>query len=64
MDIINKLKLNSRTFRITFGVILIAIAIFTGNSWFYLGVIPLIVGITNFCPACVILKKCDINRGK
>lgn len=27
---------------------------------FYLGVVPLIAGITNFCPLCIITKKCDL----
>lgn len=49
-------------FRIVIGVVLIAIAIFTGNMWFYLGVIPLIAGLTKFCPTCMITKKCTTKE--
>jgi hypothetical protein len=39
-------------------VVLIAIGFFTGIVWFYLGIIPLIAGIVDFCPTCMISKKC------
>ncbi|HIP13777.1 MAG TPA: DUF2892 domain-containing protein, partial [Arcobacter sp.] len=29
-------------------------------QWFYLGVIPLIAGLVNFCPICKITGQCDI----
>jgi hypothetical protein len=46
--------------RIVLGLILIAIGVITSNPWFYLGIIPLLVGIINFCPLCMISKKCSI----
>ena len=61
MNIYEKIRDFCKKFRIALGVILIIVAIITGNSWFYLGIIPLIVGITNFCPLCIITKKCRIN---
>jgi len=30
------------------------------NMWFALGLLPLIAGITNFCPLCILTKKCNI----
>jgi hypothetical protein len=57
----NKIRKNCRVFRIVIGVALIATGVITGNAWFYLGVIPLIAGIVNFCPLCIITKKCDIK---
>jgi len=33
---------------------------FSHNPWFYLGAIPLIAGIVNFCPLCAITKECPI----
>ena len=45
-------------FRIVLGLVLIARGYFTGNAWFYLGVIPLIAGLADFCPLCIISKKC------
>ena len=57
----NKIRKNCRVIRIVVGLSLIATGVVTGNAWFYLGVIPLIAGIVNFCPLCIITKKCDIK---
>jgi len=57
---VNKIRAFCRPFRILIGLALIGYAIFSGNQWFYLGVIPLIAGLSNFCPLCIITKKCDI----
>ncbi len=55
-----KFRAICRPIRIVVGLALIATAVVTGNPWFYLGVVPLIAGLVNFCPACIITKKCDI----
>ncbi|MCJ7764423.1 MAG: DUF2892 domain-containing protein [Thiovulaceae bacterium] len=55
-----KIKTVCRPIRIVLGLGLVATGLTTGNAWFYLGVIPLIAGIANFCPLCIITKKCDI----
>ncbi len=60
MDV-NKIRTTCRPIRIVLGLSLIAYAIYSGNPWFYLGIIPLIAGIANFCPLCIITKKCDIR---
>ena len=66
MNIFDKIRKFCRTFRIILGVVLLAAGFyFTGeeqfyNLWFALGVVPLIAGITNFCPLCLITKKCSI----
>ena len=66
MNIFDKIRNFCRTFRIILGsVALIAGFYFTGedqfyNLWFALGILPLIAGITNFCPLCMITKKCSI----
>jgi len=44
----------------TLGAALIAIGAYTGYVWFYLGILPFIAGVTNFCPLCMITKKCNI----
>ena len=56
----NKVRSFCRPFRIVMGLSLIVAGIVTGNNWFFLGVVPLIAGITNFCPLCSITKKCDL----
>ena len=58
MNIYDKIRAFCRPFRIVIGLVLIAVGFFTGISWFYLGVIPLIAGLTDFCPTCMISKKC------
>ena len=49
-----------RKFRILVGVSLIMAGFYTGNNWFYLGMLPLIAGLVDFCPTCIISKKCEL----
>ena len=58
----NKIRKTCRPIRIVLGLVLITIGFTTGNYWFYLGVLPLIAGLTNFCPLCIISKKCDLPQ--
>ncbi len=58
MNIFDKIRSFCRPFRIVIGLVLIAIGFFIDNAWFYLGVIPLIVGLMDFCPVCIVSKKC------
>jgi hypothetical protein len=63
----NKIRKNCRVFRIIIGLVLVAIGIvqygaFDGAGWFFLGFLPLIAGLVNFCPLCIISKKCNINK--
>ncbi len=60
----NKIRKFCRVFRIVVGLALIIIAIIWNNGWFYLGIIPLIAGVVNFCPLCIITKKCDLPEEK
>jgi len=59
---INKIRSFCRVFRIVLGSALIGYGVYSGNQWFYLGAIPLMAGIVNFCPLCIITKKCDIPQ--
>jgi len=63
MDV-NKIRKVCRPIRIVIGLTLIAVAVVSGNKWFYLGVLPLIAGLANFCPLCIITKKCDLPENK
>lgn len=49
-----------RVFRAIIGVALIITAIVTGIGWFYLGIVPLLASVLNFCPLCSITNKCSI----
>lgn len=62
MNIFEKMRAFCRPFRIVIGLVLIAIGFYTSNAWFYLGVLPLIAGLANFCPACIISKQCDLDK--
>ena len=57
---IMKIKKACQPIRIAAGAALIATGIATGNAWFFLGLAPLVAGIVNFCPLCMITKKCEI----
>ncbi len=58
MNIFDKIRSFCRPFRIVLGIVLIAIGFYIGNAWFYLGVLPLLAGLADFCPVCIISKKC------
>ena len=59
---VNKIRKACRPIRIVLGLALIATGFFTSNPWFYLGVVPLIAGIVNFCPLCTITGQCDLPQ--
>ncbi len=61
MDV-KKIRATCRPIRIVLGLALIGYGVYSENPWFYLGVIPLIAGLVNFCPLCIITKKCDIKE--
>lgn len=50
--------------KIVLGLILVLLGFITNIYWFYIGFIPLIVGITKFCPACYFLNKCSLKKSK
>ena len=55
-----KIKKFCRAFRISIGIVLIGIGVYTENAWFYLGIVPLIAGLVDFCPLCLITKQCEL----
>ncbi|NOR55478.1 MAG: DUF2892 domain-containing protein [Sulfurovum sp.] len=57
---VNKIRKACRPIRIILGSSLIGYGLSSGNVWFYLGALPLIAGLANFCPLCIITKKCDL----
>ncbi len=66
MNIFEKIRSFCRSFRIILGCSVLVIGFLLGDGslnlglW-YLGLLPLIAGIINFCPICIISKKCDIR---
>jgi len=61
---VEKIRKVCRPFRIVLGLSLIGYGLFSGNAWFYLGAMPLIAGIMDFCPLCKITGQCDIMPKK
>ena len=66
---VNKIRKVCRVVRITVGLALIAVGVNTimndaPNYWWFLGAAPLIAGIVNFCPLCIITKQCDMPEQK
>jgi hypothetical protein len=62
---VNAIRSFCRVFRIIIGLVLILTGVIQLGAmenavWFFLGAIPLIAGLVNFCPLCIITKKCDI----
>ena len=61
---VKKIRSVCRPFRVVLGLGLIGYGVYSGNEYFYLGIIPLIAGVINFCPLCKITGQCDIMGGK
>jgi len=64
MNTFDKIRSFCRAFRIIIGVTAIVIGYLLSDgtlawTWWYLGVLPLIAGILNFCPLCILTKKCS-----
>ena len=58
----NKIRKTCKPVRIAIGIALIITAIVTGIHFFYLGVIPLIAGLVDFCPLCIVTQQCDLPQ--
>lgn len=39
-----------RVVRVVIGLVLIGLALFTGAIWGWIGVVPLLTGLSGFCP--------------
>lgn len=55
-----------RIARIVVGLALVAFALYSGQVWAYIGVVPLVTGAVGFCPLYPIFKfssACDKDGG-
>ncbi|WP_149710615.1 DUF2892 domain-containing protein [Campylobacter concisus] len=58
-------SVKSRIIRVVLGLIFtVAIWYFYESYWALIGLIPIIVGVTGFCPACKFLGRCSFNLKK
>jgi hypothetical protein len=68
MNTFDKIKNFCRIFRVILGLAIISAGFYfineeqVYNLWFALGIIPFLAGITNFCPLCMITKKCTLPK--
>ncbi|MBD3840927.1 MAG: DUF2892 domain-containing protein [Campylobacterales bacterium] len=63
MNFYEKMRNFCRPFRIVIGISALLIGFLLGDGslnlgWWYLGLLPLIAGLVDFCPACIISKQC------
>ena len=49
--------------KIVIGLALIGYGLYTHNAWFYLGVLPLLTGLINWCPLEMKMGTCDPASG-
>ena len=70
---VNKIRSVCRVVRIVVGLALVGYGATSvlnatpetpANYLWFLGAIPLIAGLINFCPLCIITKKCDLPESK
>ena len=52
----------SRVFRIILGLALIGYGVYSKNYWFFLGIIPLVTGLINWCPLNNLLGDCSDGK--
>ncbi|HIP12097.1 MAG TPA: DUF2892 domain-containing protein [Arcobacter sp.] len=67
MNTFDKIRSFCKLFRIIIGLTALVIGFLLGKGdlnlgWWYLGLLPLVAGLTNFCPLCIISKKCSIDN--
>ena len=56
------LSKKKRIIKIIIGLVLM-VGLYFVNPWLSLiGLIPILVGVTGFCPACYFLNRCSLNR--
>jgi len=60
--LVRTLKLLWRPFRIVLGASLMGYGFYSGNQWYYWGVVPFIAGSINFCPICQLTGACEIEE--
>ena len=67
MNTYEKIRSFCKSFRIILGSAVLVIGYLLGDGgldlgWWYLGLLPLMSGLVNFCPICIISKKCDLKK--
>lgn len=56
------LSKKTRIIRALIGLAIMITGVVFGSWWGLVGLVPFIVGVTGFCPACYFLNRCSLKR--
>ena len=56
------LSKKTRIIRALIGLAIMIAGVVFSSWWGLIGLVPFIVGITGFCPACYFLNRCSLKR--
>ena len=55
------LSKKTRIIRALIGLAIMITGVVFGSWWGLVGLVPFIVGVTGFCPACYFLNRCSLK---
>ncbi|MBP3225033.1 DUF2892 domain-containing protein [Campylobacter sp. JMF_01 NE2] len=55
-------SIKSRMIRIVIGAIIMVVGAFYHSWWGAVGLVPFVVGVSGFCPACYFLNRCKLPQ--
>jgi len=56
------LSKKTRIIRALIGLAIMIAGVVFGSWWGLIGLVPFIIGVTGFCPACYFLNRCSLKR--
>ena len=56
------LSKKTRIIRALIGLAIMIAGVVFSSWWGLIGLVPFIVGVTGFCPACYFLNRCSLKR--
>ena len=56
------LSKKTRIIRALIGLAIMITGVVFGSWWGLVGLVPFVVGVTGFCPACYFLNRCSLKR--
>ena len=56
------LSKKTRIIRALIGLAIMIVGVVFNSWWGLVGLVPFIVGVTGFCPACYFLNRCSLKR--
>lgn len=56
------LSKKTRIIRALIGLAIMIAGVVFGSWWGLVGLVPFVVGVTGFCPACYFLNRCSLKR--